>query len=298
MNLISGISGSAATVLIIALIFTEETGVPLPFAPGDLVIVAGGFLISTGAINPFLLLPGVLIGATGGMLIGFSWSRLLGIGGLRKLAEKVHAEKLLDRVARQIAGASPVRIAIGRLLPGFRIYTTLIAGATRVPLARFLAGAIPATIIWILFFTGIGAVVGIPATHLLTRLDKFATDATVLLLLSVAAFLAIRHIPATVRGSHALTWIPTPWRLLLAAALDLAMVISSEEICGLGIHALVGNNTHFGSFIDLAAGLLTLIVYVAITRISSGATVGELLLNTSYRSHRRYVPQEPADPAA
>ncbi len=295
MNLFAGLNGTAATILVVGLILVEETGVPLPFAPGDLVLVAGGFLVATGAVSPFVLFPAVLLGSITGMLIGFSWCRLLGPKGLRRIAKKLRAERVVGKASQRVANTGSLGIAIGRLMPGLRIYTTLIAGATQVPLARFLTGAIPATIIWVGFFTGIGAIVGIPATHLLTRLDRFATDAAVLLLLSGAAFLAIRHIPAGFRGSHALTRVPTFWRLLLGGSLDLAIVISFEEIVGLAIHHVIGATKSFGPFIDLAAAFVTVILYVAVTRIQSGATIGELLLNTSYRAQKRYVPQEQFD---
>ena len=51
---VQGLEGTTLTVAICALMFIEEVGVPLPFAPGDLVLAIGGIAIAGGRVNAAL----------------------------------------------------------------------------------------------------------------------------------------------------------------------------------------------------------------------------------------------------
>src|SRR5438874_2663427 len=51
-----GLDGTTLVVAICILMFIEETGVPLPFAPGDLVLAIGGIAVAGGRVNPILAL--------------------------------------------------------------------------------------------------------------------------------------------------------------------------------------------------------------------------------------------------
>lgn len=56
MNLIQGLHGAVAIVLLCSLLFAEEAGVPIPL-PGELVLVAAGVLIGTGGLDPWMFPP-------------------------------------------------------------------------------------------------------------------------------------------------------------------------------------------------------------------------------------------------
>ena len=75
---VQGLDGTTLVVAICVLMFIEEVGVPLPFAPGDLVLAIGGIAIAGGRVNPFLLVGAVSISITVGALIGREAARLLG----------------------------------------------------------------------------------------------------------------------------------------------------------------------------------------------------------------------------
>jgi membrane protein DedA with SNARE-associated domain len=49
---VQGLNGATLIVVICVLMFTEETGVPLPFAPGDLVLAIAGIAVAGGRVNP------------------------------------------------------------------------------------------------------------------------------------------------------------------------------------------------------------------------------------------------------
>src|SRR5260370_28115013 len=65
-----GLSGYPLIAVICGLIVLEELGIPMPMAPGDLLLVLTGISIATGRVNPFAVVAAVyvsaLLGAIGG----------------------------------------------------------------------------------------------------------------------------------------------------------------------------------------------------------------------------------------
>lgn len=96
MNFILGLHGIVALLLFCSLLFAEEAGVPLP-VPGELMLIAAGILIGTGALDPWLFGPLAYASILAGAFTGYSWARLLGEHGLRALAERLHQREKLAR---------------------------------------------------------------------------------------------------------------------------------------------------------------------------------------------------------
>jgi membrane protein DedA with SNARE-associated domain len=48
---LNGLHGTVALILVSALLFAEESGVPLPLVPGDVLLIVAGLLIANGAIS-------------------------------------------------------------------------------------------------------------------------------------------------------------------------------------------------------------------------------------------------------
>ena len=80
---VQGLEGTVLIVVICALMFIEEAGVPVPFAPGDLVLAIGGIAIAGGRVNPVVfvlaVVASILAGATTGREIFalLGWQRLM-----------------------------------------------------------------------------------------------------------------------------------------------------------------------------------------------------------------------------
>jgi membrane protein DedA with SNARE-associated domain len=49
VSFLQGLHGAVALALLTGLLFAEEAGVPLPFAPGELTLLVAGLLIVSGA---------------------------------------------------------------------------------------------------------------------------------------------------------------------------------------------------------------------------------------------------------
>lgn len=287
ISLLQGISSTTAIMLIMGLVIGEEAGIPMPFAPGEVVYMTAGILIASGEVPFYVVLPLIVVAATVGMMTGYLWARAVGRRGLESLAQHMHAGAALDKVEQRLQTAGSLGVFVTRLFPGLRIYTTLVSGAIDMPLPTFLTGAVPASAIWILFFTVVGMLVGIPAVHILTGVEKIGTRVFILLFLLLFAWLTVRRMPPGVRRTTAIARGPIVWRLLVAGLIDLTLIVVTEELVGYLMHLGLGSGLHLGWVIDTAGGLLALCWYVALSRWRAGATIGELLLNTSYRSSRR-----------
>jgi membrane protein DedA with SNARE-associated domain/DNA-binding transcriptional ArsR family regulator len=284
MSFLSGLHGVVAIVLLCSLIFVEEAGVPLPFAPGELTLLAGGLLIAAGGLDPWVFYPLAFGVCVAGAMVGYSWARVVGEHGLTGLAVRFHQVKSLDRVATRVRSARPLGIGTSRLIPGLRIYTTLVAGAFGVRRRTFLEGLIPSAAIWVGVYVSVGVVAAIPVEHFLTKLARLAVQGGILLVIGVIGYLAIRRTPA--RDREPLVNVPGWIKTVLAALIDLGVVASILT----GLLALIRRVTGTGvtagwaDAVVLVAALATL--YLFVTRRSTGATLGEALLHTVYLRRR------------
>ena len=61
MGWVQGLEGVTLVFVICGLLFVEEVGVPLPFAPGDLVLAIGGIAIAGGRVSAAAIVAGATI---------------------------------------------------------------------------------------------------------------------------------------------------------------------------------------------------------------------------------------------
>jgi len=254
----------------------------MPFLPGDGILIVAGVLVANDSFPLWLFLPLACLAVLAGSLVGYSWARALGTQGIRAAAERIGASRALDRAEVRLAGAGPLTIGVARLIPGLRVYTTLVGGAIGVSIRSFLLGVVPAIVVWVTAFTLLGMLVGLPAQHFLGRAGRILTDGVVLLAVGAAGYLALRHIPPVVRGDNAFQHTPRPGQLVIALLVDLAIVgclvfgIASLVRAGVGIGDVDG-------FVDVVViAVLALGSYVAATRGGWGVTGGEALVGVSY----------------
>jgi membrane-associated protein len=292
VSYLQGLHGVVAIVLLCSLLFAEEAGIPLPFAPGEVVLMAGGLLIAAGGLDPLVFVPLAIAASLAGSMVGYSWARLVGELGLATLARRLRQAENLARVSGRIRSAGPRAIAVSRLIPGLRIYTTLVAGAAGVERRTFLLGVVPTTAAWVVAFVVLGAVVGLPVEHFLGEVQKLAVQGGILIAIGLGSFVAIRRVPAGDRG--ALVRVPDAVRLILALAVDVGLVASMLSGVVAVVRRLVGAGVIAGwaDALVVAAGLG--IFYLVITRRGTGATAGEALLRTTYIARRHRGPARAA----
>jgi len=189
---VQGLNGTTLVAVICALMFLEELGVPLPFAPGDLVLAIGGIAIAGGRVNPAMFVGAVGVSILIGALLGREIFALLGWNRLMRVAEPLHARGALERVSGLLQRGGWRAVFTARLIPGLRVHTTQVAGVSRIPRPTFLAGLIPATAVYIGAFVGLGAAFGRPILALIHEAEHQVLIAIALVVAVVIAFLLTR----------------------------------------------------------------------------------------------------------
>jgi membrane-associated protein len=284
MNFLEGLHGAVALALLGGLLFVEESGVPVPFAPGELTLLVAGVLIASGGLNPYVFVPLALVACLAGSMVGYTWARVVGDRGLSALARRLRQQRNLERVSGRLRTAGWLGIAVSRLIPGLRIYTTLVAGAVRVPRGTFILAMVTSTIVWVGAYVALGILVGVPVEHFLSQIEKLAVQGAILIAMGVGCYIAVRKTPAS--SGAGLVRVPRWVRVVIAALLDVGVVAS--VITGLlALGRLLGLGFGAGWLDAVVALLVVGAFYVIVARRSGGATVGEVLLQTSYISGQR-----------
>jgi energy-coupling factor transport system substrate-specific component len=164
---VQGLGGTTLIAVICGLIFIEEVGVPLPFAPGDIVLAVGGIAVAGGRVSPVPLVAAASVAILAGAIGGREIFALLGWERLMIIATPLRAAKPLERASAILRRGGWRGVFTARLIPGLRIYTTQVAGVSRMPRLTFLAGLVPATAVYIGAFVGLGAAFGRPILSLI-----------------------------------------------------------------------------------------------------------------------------------
>src|SRR5438093_1865895 len=189
---VQGLDGTTRTVVICALMFIEEVGVPLPFAPGDLWLSiacmwnAGGF-VTAGffiVVDADAVLSVAFLGREIFALLG--WDRLM------RVAQPLHARVPLERASGLLRRGGWRAVFTARLIPGLRVHTTQVAGVSRMPRLTFVAGLVPATAVYMGAFVGLGAAFGRPILGLIHEAEHQVMIAIALVVAVVIAFLLTR----------------------------------------------------------------------------------------------------------
>lgn len=275
----SVLSHVPALALVCLLLFLEEAGLPLPFAPGEAVLLGAGLLISAGTDPAWLVIPLAYLSVLGGVATAYWWAHRIGPERLHSLARRLHTSGPYDRAVVRLRSASPLQIAGSRLLPGLRVYTSLVAGAVGLDRRRFTTGVLPASLLWVVTFVGLGFFVGLPVERLMGRFGAYALRAGAILMIAVVWVFAARRIPAPRHAEH-VPASPAPWRLPTALSLDFVLVFAVVAILSV-LSDLVTQNVNDVVLAAVTFSLLSL-VYILVARETVGFTLGEAVLDVRY----------------
>jgi len=189
---ISNLSGDLLIGVIAGLVFIEESGVPVPFAPGDLLLMIAGIAIASGTVEPVPMVAALLLATVIGAMIGREIFATVGQPAVMRVADALRFRPALERAIHLLRRGGAPAVFAGRLIPGLRIHTTQAAGISNMPRLRFAAGLIPSVLVYIAFFVGLGAVVGQPAVRLFHRAEHRFFVIAVTTLATLAVVLSIR----------------------------------------------------------------------------------------------------------
>lgn len=127
------------------LLFAEEGGIPLPI-PGDIFIATASALPSS---NYFLIVATVVTATLTGSTILFTLAKKFGHKLLLKYGKyiKITPQKVA-KIERWFVKYGGLAIVIGRLIPGLRIITPVVAGLFGVSYKAFWLYTALAAFIW------------------------------------------------------------------------------------------------------------------------------------------------------
>jgi membrane-associated protein len=309
---IASLSGDLLIAVIAGLVFIEESGIPVPFAPGDLLLIIAGIAIASDTVEPIPMVAALLTASVVGAMVGREVFAAVGRPALMKAADALGFRSGLERATRLLRRRGAPAVFVGRLIPGLRISTTQVAGVSKMPRLTFAAGLIPSVVVYIAVFVGLGALAGQPAVRLFHRAEHrfFVIAVTVLAALAVilsvrwlarrGALSALEPIVFGVRRDLADTidraifrnreWRQYPLvRRLWAALIDLAIVF----MVALLILTAVSGLDKTEIVLD-PEGLLLLAVIALVYRVPiearRGQTIGKTLMGISVYGPDEGVP--------
>jgi membrane protein DedA with SNARE-associated domain/uncharacterized RDD family membrane protein YckC len=189
---ISGLSGDLLIAVIAGLIFIEESGVPVPFAPGDLLLMIAGIAIASDTVEPIPMVAAIFLATVLGALIGREVFAAVGRPAVMKVADTLRFRPALERAVDLLRRGGPPAVFTGRLIPGLRIHTTQAAGISNLPRLTFAAGLIPSVVVYLTIFIGLGILVGQPAVRLFHRAQHRFFVIAVTTLATAAVILSVR----------------------------------------------------------------------------------------------------------
>jgi len=140
-----------------ALIFIEELGVPLPL-PGDVVVAYAGSQVHRTPLDALAIIGTVALAVTLGSSLLYLVARHYGSAVLTRFGPFLHLNPArVTRMEQWFAKRGAAAIVLGRLIPGLRIPTTIMAGVSRVSYRTFVPGTIVAAVIWSALYYYAGA---------------------------------------------------------------------------------------------------------------------------------------------
>jgi membrane protein DedA with SNARE-associated domain len=137
-----------------------ETGAGIGLiAPGELAVILGGVAAGQGEVELVPLIALVWVCAVAGDSLSYVLGHRLGRDFLREHGHRVKlTPERLDQVERYFAKHGGKTILFGRFIGWVRALAPFIAGASRMPLRRFLPATIVAAGVWAVACTLLGYV--------------------------------------------------------------------------------------------------------------------------------------------
>ena len=225
---IGSLSGDLLMVVIAGLVFVEETGIPIPFAPGDLLLIIAGIAIASDTVDPAPMVSALLLATILGALVGREVFAAVGRPALLKVADALGFRPALVRTTDLLQRRGALAVFVGRLIPGLRITTTQVAGVSKMSRLTFAAGLIPSVVVYIAAFVGFGALAGQPAVRVFHRAEHRFFVVAVTVLAALAVILSVRWLAR--RGAlSALDPIVLGVRRQLADTIDAAIFQRGDD---------------------------------------------------------------------
>ena len=200
--------GKWSYLLVGGLAFLETGAFIGLLAPGETAVIAGGVFAGQGNLELLLLLGLVWAACVAGDSVSFWLGRKLGRDFLVRHGPRVNiTEERLRTVERFFERRGGITILVGRFIGIIRALAPYVAGASRMPLARFLPYAVVGSGLWATTFV----LLGYFSWRNIDRAAEIASRGTLALgttvSLIVAALLAHRFLRTSEQRAAARRWV-------------------------------------------------------------------------------------------
>ena len=171
------------------LVLLLATGVLSP-VPEDVLLLAAGYLVSTGALAWGWTIPVCLVGVVGSDAILYWWGTRIRTAGRTGWSRHVIRSERLERAAEWFGRFGEPVVTFGRLVPGTRAIVFVGAGFRGIPFRRFLLYDTLGALVWVPLLTFLGSQLGEEvgslerAGALLGRVARWVMLAVVVLLVA------------------------------------------------------------------------------------------------------------------
>jgi membrane-associated protein len=129
------------------------------FLPGDSFLFAAGAIASTGQLNPWYLIPGVMFASIAGDNTGYWMGKKWGVKMFTpqsKILRLDYLEKAKDFFAKY--GLSAILLA--KFIPAVRTFTPIVMGASGVDRKKFFLYSVMSGVVWAGGLTTLGLIIG------------------------------------------------------------------------------------------------------------------------------------------
>jgi membrane-associated protein len=170
-SLVIGLLNRFGAAACLALLYVEESGVPLP-VPGDFYVAFMGKLYAGSLTSLLAAWLGIIAVVVAGSSNLYWISRRWGPAMLRHpaIVRLLHVdERRLEKARGWFDRWGALAIVFGRHLPGFRIVITVIAATMGVPYRVFAPSVAVSAAIWAALGLWVGATFGQTIGHLLSQ---------------------------------------------------------------------------------------------------------------------------------
>lgn len=142
-----GVPANLGYTVLAALVAGESAGLPIP---GETALISASLLAGTGTLSLPLVIGVAALAAIVGDNLGYWLGRRAGRRALtaRRGPFRRHRQHLLDRGEVFFARHGGKSVALGRFVAGVRVVTAIVAGASRMPVARFMVANALGAIAW------------------------------------------------------------------------------------------------------------------------------------------------------
>lgn len=178
-------------LLVFLAVFLDNAGLPLP---GELVLLAFGFLARTGHLDVGWGLIVASLGAMAGDHVSYWLGRLGGFQILQTYCRlTLGSGQCVQKAVVFYHRFGRIAVILGRFVMGLRAFVVLLAGSARVPYGQFLLFDAVGAVVWSTLFIGLGYVLG---NHT-ERFSQWFRGSVILLGLAVGivfvAYLAVKR---------------------------------------------------------------------------------------------------------